>query len=298
MALKPYSESYISSIANVLRTKVGTTSTFTIKEMAPAINQYNNYYLKDYLEGNLYTLNLPELTRASINAAFRGCENLSYVNLPNVSMNLGDNYFAYCYNLKEIQIPNVVSIGSSAFYNCYNLSSITVPKVGSIGSSAFYNCSNLSRFEPFESLATSSITISLYSSAFAYTGLTKLNLSSTITLSLKGYGIFAYCSQLSSVSTSTYASTIPSSTFMLCSNLNYVSIPNTTGVYNYAFESCYRLTTVNVQSRDLIGHAAFLDCRILSSINLPSVSVLQTQRFSNCFSLRFISLPICEKINT
>jgi len=120
MGLKLYSEEDIQEIANAIRLKRGSTSAYSISEMASQLSDlHGTDYIYSYFTKTLQTLNFSDI---------------SYIK----------HYFFFNQtSLLKLSAPNCLSIGSSAFYSCTALSEIYSPSVSSIGSYAFYSCSNL-----------------------------------------------------------------------------------------------------------------------------------------------------------
>ncbi len=101
--------------------------------------------LRDLIERDITTLNIPSGTTQIGNYAFSNCSGLTSVTIPNSVTEIGSSAFSYCQALTSVTIPNSVnSIGSSAFSHCNALTSVTIPNsVNSIGSSAFSYCQAL-----------------------------------------------------------------------------------------------------------------------------------------------------------
>ena len=89
-------ESILSSIGNILRSKLDVSSTFTPIEFINGINNID-YLWKNVLEGNIVNYNDSSV----------------------ISINNG--IFTYYDNLRTISLPNCSYIDSSAFNNCINL---------------------------------------------------------------------------------------------------------------------------------------------------------------------------------
>lgn len=131
--------------------------------------------------------------------AFKGCSNLSEITDIEFNVNLSnldwvDNYydgvFQNCSKLKTVFFTsNTNVVGNCFFIGCEELSDITLPSsVQVIGGSAFEGCSNL------KSINLDNVT-SIYDNAFAWSGLTSVNLSSVETL---GSSPFLGCHDLRS----------------------------------------------------------------------------------------------------
>ena len=140
------SESILSSIGNILRSKLNTNISYTTSNIIDSINSIDtlwlnamhysksiftnipttigDYNILKYIKNN-FIINDVHLTSMP-EEMLDGCTNVSYINIPNCSY-IGDYAFRSCTNLSYISIPNCSYIGSNAFDNCTNLSSINIP---------------------------------------------------------------------------------------------------------------------------------------------------------------------------
>lgn len=296
MPLKPYNETYLSSIASALRSKIGTSSTYTVEAMAPAINIYNNYYLKDLFEGNFTALTLSDFLSVSYNRIFRGCSKLSYISLPNATGTLGRSYFDNCPKLQEIYAPGITSIGSYAFNNCINLSSITFGLVSRVDASAFQNCELLSSAPFFDNIVSVS-RLSIGTTAFANTGLSSINIAIS-DLSLAGE-VFSSCKNLTSVNLPNYSYSIQGGLFRNCPNLTYVSMPKAIStIGSGAFSNCTKLVSIYIPLRTSISSNAFISCNILPRISFSLVTTIEQWRFAYCYSLSSVYIPLCSTVGS
>ena len=93
--------------------------------------------------------------------------------------------------------------------------------------------------------------------------------------------------------------TIPKETFLGCSNLISITIPEkVTSIGDYAFSGCSSLSSIAIpENVTSIGEAAFSVCRSLSSIAIPeNVTTIGESVFSYCSSLSSINIP--EKVTS
>ena len=238
-------ESILSSIGNILRSKLDVSSTFTPIEFNSAImdidtiwidvKEHKSDYIYDPTSSLLsspiykYTSCIISIPNCSYigNDIFSGCINLSSMSIPNCSY-IGNSAFYSCWNLSSIFIPNCSYIGSDAFQGCSNLSSINIPNCSYIGSSAFYCCSNLSSI---------SIPNCSYIGSYAFTSCSKLT-NSNIQEILDNYKSYS------------------------------------TVINDGVFYSCYGITSLDLTGYTSIGGSAFRECSSLYSANIPNCSYI------------------------
>lgn len=87
---------------------------------------------------------------------------------------------------------------------------------------------------------------------------------------------------------------IRSSAFTGCSNLEWVNIPdNVTIIEGGAFSGCSTLTTIDIPGKvSYIGEAAFSGCSNIKTIKLPNgIRLIDSETFSDCTSLESIEIP-------
>ena len=209
------------------------------------------------------------------NNAFYDCDNIKTVVIPDCLLRIGDCSFAFCDNITSINIPSsVTSIGNAAYSGCKRLSKITVDS-----ENAYF-------------LSDDNILYDKNKTELILYPATKTNTHYTINDGIEsiGYGAFAYCYNLTSV-------TIPDSvtslgwaafggsaltkitggngivrigeySFAECYGLTSITIPdNVTWIGEYAFSDCYRLANVTMSSKiERIDKRAFFDCDDLIAV--------------------------------
>ena len=101
--------------------------------------------LKDLIERDITTINIPSGITSIGGSAFRNCSSLTSVTIPNTVTSIGINAFQSCIGLTSITMGNsVTTIREYAFYGCSALTSITIPNsVTSIEGRVFQNCTGL-----------------------------------------------------------------------------------------------------------------------------------------------------------
>ena len=293
--------------------------TFTVGEMGPAINYYNNYFVKDLFEGTLWSAPFSEITRygaANQYAAyFRACTNLSEVYLPNCSGTLASWAFADCTNLTYISIPLVTSLGAQAFINTnlsiFSKDMLRDSTLTSIGMSAFRNCTNLqkvnlgnfsngisySTFTSCYSLSKFDAPLITFIEDAAFASCSNLrSMSSFANVSYIGISAFMGCTSLSHISFPA-VTLVKSSAFYGCTSLSSAYIPSVVSIYDCAFQLCSSLPSINIPSCITLGASAFYLCSSLSSISTPLVQSISYRTFYGCSSLTSIYLPSCTVMN-
>ena len=109
-----------------------------------------------------------------------------------------------------------------------------------------------------------------------------------------GWGTFAGCSSLTSVTIPNSVTSIGAEAFSYCSSLTSVTIGNSvTSIGAEAFSYCSSLTSVTIgNSVTSIGEGAFSDCSSLTSVNIPnSVTSIGDYTFYHCSSLTSVTIP-------
>ena len=124
----------LTSIANAIRSKTGTTDTMTLDEMNNAIKNIQT----GMITSDNRCTTIPDYL-------FYGCTNLSLTELPSGITSIGVGAFAGCTNLALTELPSgITNIGISAFKNCTGLTSLTFKGTpNTIDSTAFIGCTNL-----------------------------------------------------------------------------------------------------------------------------------------------------------
>ena len=175
MAQKLYEETNIQDIADAIRAKNGTTTTYKTNEMAAAIRNIETggggtsdelvkqlvqtrggdltipsnigitkIAMYAFAHSSYNEINLPEGVTEINNYAFYEC-GMSTIVLPQSITKIGVYAFGMCEYLKRITFPqNLETIKSSAFTNCKLLTSVTFKGTPTaIDSTAFASCTRL-----------------------------------------------------------------------------------------------------------------------------------------------------------
>lgn len=147
MSKKMYAESNIQAIANAIRSKTGSTDTYTTSEMPQAIAAIETKEAEyiALIERSITTVNIPEGITKIGAKAFANCDSLHTVNIPEGATAIGAEAFAYCGIRGELILPSTIStFGSNAFMNCRNITKIVIPYgAKSFTTRTFGNCSGM-----------------------------------------------------------------------------------------------------------------------------------------------------------
>ena len=127
MAKVLVNDSSLTSIADAIREKTGSSDTYKPSEMAGAIKAIptgggggdSEEELGAFLGDDLEVLDNSKATSLRT----RICQ--------------------YAYSLVTVNLPSVTSIGTLAFYGCTGLETINFPLAASVTSQSFYNCTKL-----------------------------------------------------------------------------------------------------------------------------------------------------------
>ena len=153
MAQKFYNESDIQAIASAIRAKNGLSSTYTVSQMASAIQNIpsgsgggGNTDMEDSLVTRALSTYENSRVTSIGNNAFQECSRLTSVSFPQTT-NIGSNAFQGCIALTSVSFPQTTNIGNNAFQGCYSLVSVSLggeqSQSGRIYYSCFRSCFNL-----------------------------------------------------------------------------------------------------------------------------------------------------------
>lgn len=267
-----------------------------------------------YFASRSTSYNLPEETIEIKDKAFQ------FSNLPEIIFNnklskIGSNAFDGCSQLKEIIIPgSVTSIGEKAFANTSNLTNvifqrakadlgerneilINTPFSGSKVMTLSLGRDVSGQYGFGESLQSVELMSTVnYIGETAFKGNTGL-ISVTIpkgNLSTIRSSAFEGCTNLQQISLPDNVETIENSIFSGCTSLQDVTLSSkTTSIPQNAFYGCEKLNNITLPNSLIsIGNSAFRGCSTLPSINLPSgLSEIPPYTFYGCSNLNNISLP-------
>jgi hypothetical protein len=238
---------------------------------------------------SLTTVTIPADVTSIGEQAFTACNNLTSVTIPEKVTNIGEMAFANCRSLTAINVSeNNMAYASESGVLFDKAKSVlfqypsgkqdatyTIPQsVTDIRFGAFLVCHSLT-----------AIHVSEDNISYASENGVLFNKAKTVLIQYPtrkpdadyaipngvtdiGYGAFAFCSNLTSVTIPFGVTDIGEATFTFCENLITIAIPNSvTGIGDSAFEGCFGLTSVTIpESVTEIGNYTFADCSGLVSV--------------------------------
>ncbi len=238
----------VTSIGEFAFNGCSNLKNITLSENIPAIN--DGVFLDC---SALTSITIPDSVTSIGTCAFQECTNLTNITMSDNITSIGVCAFAICDNLEKIDLPEkLTSIGDSAFCDCDLLANITLPaSVTSIGEAPFVLCDNLTNINVSDENAYySSIDGVLLNkeqtSIIVYpTGKIESPYIVPNTVTTIENNAFAYCSNLTSIITSTALTTIGDNAFADCSNLTDITLyDNLESIGNEAFDDCTALENV------------------------------------------------------
>lgn len=120
---------FLTGVANVIRTKKGTTAKINPQNFESEIEGIDGNKFVGLIQRTIKTVTADDLQGVtSIGGyAFYNCSGLTSVTIPEGVTSIGDYAFNGCSGLTSVTIPDgVTSIGSSAFNGCSSLINITM----------------------------------------------------------------------------------------------------------------------------------------------------------------------------
>lgn len=327
MSMKLYEESYISNIASAIRAKNGLATTYTVSEMASAINdiQTQGTYQSKIVNPREYLVvvtpdagydALSEVTVASAPlsiSSFTPRSVLTTYSPPHGYYGWGDitvNAIPSSYIIPD----GTVTLSSAGTFDVTRYSSATVTvtdylsyrynssrisllpstvydsSVSQIRPGAFMNCYNIKTFD-FPSVR------SVGSWAFANTSRNVYSFPSVSNIGERAFTSAA----ISALTFNGFPSiaSIDSAAFAYCKSLRIVDLPSFSRfVRSNAFLSCSLLSTVNLPLCSAIYTSAFGSCWALESATFTNVSIIAESVFQLCYNLSYISIPSVKTIYT
>jgi len=244
---------------------------------------------------NLHEITIPNGVEIVGRNAFSGA-GLTRISFPDSVKEIGFSAFQDCPELREVVLPgSLTEILVRTFSGCKELTDVRIPdSVTEIGDYAFAYCKSLREITIPEHWKF------ILNHAFCGSGLTRIRIPEG------GYDddpngsrprlfdcIFSDCADLREVEIAARVS-IPRQTFINCTNLEKVSIPNCRGrIETGAFTACASLKEIDIPDSVVnIGVYAFARCSGLEKVTLGSgLKEIAGHSFSECASLKRIVIP-------
>lgn len=255
------SEDSLTSIANAIREKNGSTTTYKPAEMADAITA---------IEGGSSGSGVWDKAVYSTDSAINDTNTGTFYGTQGVSSFTSQCEKVYQYAfyqnsiIKTIDLPKCTDIGQYAFYNCRYVANINLPSCEELGAYSFVSC----------------------------TSLTNINLPVCKSIPSRG---FYSCSALTSASLPA-CTNIGNYAFGSCPSLTDISLPSCESVGENAFRDCTSLESIKLSSCKIVNQYTFYNCRKLEVINLPSCKTINPGVFTYCIKLTSLDLPVCTYI--
>jgi hypothetical protein len=204
--------------------------------------------------------------------AFAGCENLVNVNMEDGVKSIGVSAFGDCTSLFEIRLPEGVTVVmSAAFRNCTRLSTVSLPStLENINYLAFIDCGSLSNLTvDADNPHLHSVDNCLIETE---SGILLIGTNTSVipddgSVVTVGEGAFSGKVGLRSIVIPSAVSTVMSSAFENCPQLQSVDMSGVEKIGERAFFGCKRLSTVII-GRDLesVEPIAFHGCTALKDL--------------------------------
>lgn len=231
MALYTVTDTELTSIANAIRAKGGTSASLV----------YPSGFISAI--GDIPSGCGGVTENSIIDRSITAYEN-STISL------IGENAFASCYYLESVSLFSCTAISTNAFYRCSSLKTVYIPNVAHIGDSGFDHCLALSEFN-----APLCTDLGIY----AFYSCSKLETVSLPLIQDIGSYAFQYCSSLQYISASN-CSQIYSNAFNSCYALSWASFDTVLSIGNSAFRNCRNLISLYLLGSSvafLVSSAAF-----------------------------------------
>ncbi|MDY5212704.1 leucine-rich repeat protein [Intestinibacter sp.] len=250
---------------------------------------------------SLKSITIPEGITTISFGTFNGCSSLESITIPQ-SVGLIQQYaFGWCTNLKELYMPNSVEeIEGNSFYNCPNLKMYVYK--GSVSEKyAIENNIPYEYMDPEDATFGDFIYCELNNSEVAISGYTGEDTEITIPSEIDGkkvtcigYGAFADCSSLESITIPEGVTYIGEYAFCGCDALKSIIIPGSvTDIAGYAFCECSSLESIIIpEGVTTISEVTFCDCPNLKELYMPNsieeinyATIQDVPPFYNCPNL-------------
>jgi hypothetical protein len=211
-------------------------------------------HIKSYAFSNckkLTKIEIPNSVESIGRYAFLNCSELKEIIVPDTVKSIGDGAFEKCINLEKVKLPkSLLEIRKKTFLDCKKLNDVQIPdSVIAIEDFAFGKCDNLHNVKLPHSLR-----IIQQQRAFEGCKNVKFNIEKNPYFSSDGGIIFntdktsliAYPSASGEVTIPKYVNRIDEYAFSGCSELQKVTILNSSEVCDTAFSNCTKLLYKNI----------------------------------------------------
>ena len=335
MAIGLTDRMYYQSIADAIRNKNGTSTTYTPSQMAVAIDNIKIGTIMQPLENPatpekifygykaynsdgeiIIGSGLPELDNpaaaSQIEMGYKAYNSEGEMIVGTGTFD-GTDTLGDFLNEKITEYSNdeVSNIQAYCFYKNSYMTKLSFPNCSIIKSYAFAKCSSLTEvsFINCKTVETSAF--------YNCSNLNQINFPKCETLS---QGAFRSCTSLQEVTFSecldipaetfqdcqsltwidlSKCKTIGSSAFQNCFSLSQISFPNFSGqIYSATFENCSSITSAIFPNCTKISDRAFSNCTNLVSAYFPTCTYINLGGFTNCISLSDVTLPVCTQLDT
>ena len=240
MAMKLYSDSDISDIADAIRSKNGTSNTYKVSQMASAIqaiptgitptgtkqisitqNGTTTEDVTNYASAEI-TVNVSGGGGISIDDIATNTQPSGVVTLGNSVTSIGSDAFRSKTGITSVIGLNVITIGTSAFYSCSGMTEVFFPSCTTLKTEVFRESGILTLTDSHLPLVTSMVQASLG------------NMRNVTTVSLSS------------------PTSLPNYCLDACSSLESVSFPNVTSIGLGCFRNCTMLTRLILRHTSVV----------------------------------------------
>lgn len=154
MSLVTIKDTYLTNIANAIRSKSGTDYKYKPKNMAAAINAIPTSSGASTTTDAKAVIERTLSGSVTVDVDYIGNHGLAYSNemtiLTSPAQEVKDYGCCECKYLYSVSMPRATEIGVCAFSSCSNLVEVDIPAVVTIHSSAFQFCSNLEKLDLYD----------------------------------------------------------------------------------------------------------------------------------------------------
>lgn len=219
-----------------------------------------------------------------IGAQLRNYRHMKTLKIHNRVQNIQEQAFVGCTGLKRVELPDSLpTISRGLFSKCTNLSTVILPQhCDKIEKEAFHECSSL------KSIALPSTLKAIGEDAFAYSGLTKIEIPASV--SVVEHGAFAGCNKLSDVIIGGKDTDFVYSVFCFCTGLKNVRFPeNVKTIGSNMFWDCELTTFCIPETIEKLGEGVF-DGNCFKNLYIPdSVRIIDSKAVTYKDSGRYLA---------